>query len=225
MTINLAAELNYGLGFGTDSALFSYTLLMLHVASVINKWFLFGGEAGNDALALTELFMFPTFRCWKHMLMMLLNPNRVLIKSFLLHIFIYCTHHAKLIYFHISWLYCVHNSWHFLSTSYGCGGWHDCWVDWLWDDTINSLLFVHKCAACNTTFSAACDHFDQLWLNPLCIIVIILQTWILVVFWGCNPVIHLYRFSLCKVLCTVVWALQSHGSNMGTARHQLWAFR
>lgn len=34
MTIHLAAELNYGLGFGTDSALFSYTLLMLHVASV-----------------------------------------------------------------------------------------------------------------------------------------------------------------------------------------------
>lgn len=118
-----------------------------------------------------------------------------------------------------------HNSWRFLSTSYGCGGWHDCWVDWLWDDTINSLLFVHKCAACNTTFSAVWDHFDQLWLNPLRITVIILQTWILVVFWGCNLVIHLYRFSLCEVLCTVVWALQSHGSNMGTARHQLWAFR
>lgn len=118
-----------------------------------------------------------------------------------------------------------HNSWRFLSTSYGCGGWHVCWVDWLWNDTINALLFVHKCAACNTTFSAVCDHFDQLWLNLLCIIVIVLQTWILVVFWGCNPVIHLYRFSLCEVLCTVVWALQSHGSNMGTARHQLWAFR
>jgi len=44
-------------------------------------------------------------------------------------------------------------------------------------------------------------------------------------FWVCNPAVVLCRFSLCEVLCTVVWALQSHGSNMGTARHQLWAFR